>query len=1175
METLRIAEETALYLYQTISETAFDALPSNDAKICALHRTLEELLHALTADEPQLFTDAYSRLVFVADKYATPDYIVRELSAFCAVVAQARRRLRRKQRAAAFTPKNPSCAGSPDDSSNELILSCAKTLAEAIFFYSEVPAPESLRSALRAAPPLPTGEAASSFASREGEVRALRLYVKSWRNIRWQGCEACEIEAQTEDGENVIARLFDIWTQLGALLWESCLLYCSHLRRANNDEASDEFTTKANAPQTHKLTYESTPETVVVLEPDYLLDATDLADCVVSFSSANSPMKGNPRILLLKKFMPVEPNAKMTLGNIANFCFDALLMNADASFDLVFEQAVQENPLAVACLQRDNPDAPAELRREAETIFENIKATLAALRWDKASVEPSFISPLYGLQGRLDLLVEYDDDARRKTIVELKSGKPPDTGAWDGNSAQVTVYNLLLDSCYPERSGDSCIFYARRAERALRNIPNDAKSKRETLALRNAVVAQERALADRKTKQTLGALNFDSFGLCSSFIKDDLHAFSAAYAALSPLEKKYVLVFAAFVCRENWAARVGSDRADGFSALWRKSIAEKKSAFSILSGLRLDAEHSDFTRLHLVFRRPAAADALANLRVGDIVVAYPVFENDDEQAFLRAPLFKGSLIDLSRQSVTVSLRNKLINVGEGSTEDWFLREAEWTLEPDFFASDKAQYQSLYEFMRAPIRSRRLLLGDEKPQFDARERENVLRRIAGEETAENGDLFSELSHEQRELLASALSARDYFLLQGPPGTGKTSKMLKSIAAYLFRYTQENALFIAFTNRATDEICEALRKAGVEYIRLGSKEASKRDARSLPTLAEGKSADEIFETLTRARVVVSTIASLQRNRDILQMIPFQTLVVDEASQVTEPAIAGFFASIQRRILIGDEKQLPAVAAQPESGVFTGKDAMLTEAGFTDLRISLFERLLRRCQASGWNEAFGVIKRQGRMHEEIAAFPNRAFYEGKLEPLFSWQNAAATLPREETERLTALGADFPELAPALPILVSKRLAFWNSPAEMQTKIHAAEARRAAQCAELFYRSLGENANRQSVGIIAPFRAQIAAIYRELPEELHDLVSVDTVERYQGSERDIIIVSFAVNFSSQLRSIESLSPDRNVDRKLNVALTRARQRLILLGRAQALSHSPIFRALVEHARDGGGYID
>jgi DNA replication ATP-dependent helicase Dna2 len=86
---------------------------------------------------------------------------------------------------------------------------------------------------------------------------------------------------------------------------------------------------------------------------------------------------------------------------------------------------------------------------------------------------------------------------------------------------------------------------------------------------------------------------------------------------------------------------------------------------------------------------------------------------------------------------------------------------------------------------------------------------------------------------------------------------------------------------------------------------------------------------------------------------------------------------------------------------------------------------------------------------------------------------------------------------------------------------------------------------------------------------------VSVDTVERYQGSERDIIIVSFAVNFSSQLRSIESLSPDRNVDRKLNVALTRARQRLILLGRAQALSHSPIFRALVEHARDGGGYID
>jgi len=96
------------------------------------------------------------------------------------------------------------------------------------------------------------------------------------------------------------------------------------------------------------------------------------------------------------------------------------------------------------------------------------------------------------------------------------------------------------------------------------------------------------------------------------------------------------------------------------------------------------------------------------------------------------------------------------------------------------------------------------------------------------------------------------------------------------------------------------------------------------------------------------------------------------------------------------------------------------------------------------------------------------------------------------------------------------------------------------------------------QDIGVITPFRAQAACIYRHLPEELQG-VTVDTVERYQGGERDVIIVSFAVHTAAQMPAIVAPSWDGMVDRKLNVMLTRARQQLILLGDPNVLLNSSL----------------
>ncbi len=1144
MATFKLPAETAAYFYQEISEIILDEHSLPSAQILALRGILNEILRTITADEPQLFTDLYSRLLFIADKYALPAYIVRELHAFRRIATRAGR-------------KNVKIAQATTHSS-------ARAMALLVFSFSQERAPEPLRTLLLAATPF-TKEAATT----KTIVPLLRMTVQGFGLVEnKQGRAFVDIEGLTHDGEMLMVRLWEPWHDLEQLGWDFCTLHIVHVRFVGSqpvltqeaaqsalqsnlqNDSQRHAQEKAAQPEEISL-YETTPESIVILEPDYLLDATDLAECV----QRALPSGGNPRVSLLKKFMPTEVKMSLVSGGIANHCFDALLGNPDADFDTIFQEATLQKPLQIIALQNENPQALSLLRMQASTVFENIRTLLSTLAWDKASIEASFMSPMYGLQGRLDLMVEYADDPRRKTIVELKSGSAPANATWENHAAQVTAYNTLLDSCFRERSGDSCIFYARDIVRPLRNIVNDRHAKQLLLALRNRIIAQEHSLALRQPR-TLNDIHPEHFGLMPTFVAQDVQRFALTFAQASTLERKYFRVFSAFVSRENWSARLGSERGEGFSGLWRKSIAEKADEYSILAHLALDDEESDFGKLHLHFRRTQQTSTLANFRVGDIVILYPLPPDDiDERSFLRGAMLKGYIKRISRESVVVSLRNKQM-MANGDTENLFRSEVLWALEPDFFGTEfKSQYESLFEFLKSSERKRRLLLGLEKPECN----EEIRQRV-------KDTPYPDLTPEQHERLASAMSAEDYFLLQGPPGTGKTSRMLKSMAVHLHHHTRENVLFLAFTNRAVDEICEALKSANLDFIRLGVKDSTAHPDRVLYTLTEGKPIESTQELLSHTRIIVSTISSLLKNQEILAIKHFDTLILDEASQVVEPQIIGLLARFRRFILIGDEKQLPAVVVQPERGAFV-KDEEMNNAGFVDLRVSIFERLVLRCKAQGWESAFGMISRQGRMHKDVSAFPNLAFYGGALEPIAERQTRAIAP--------FAFENIFPKLLCVKNTLKEKRVVFWDSPAETQTKVHDEEARRAALLAITFRQELGEEFHAGSIGIITPFRAQIAAIYRYLPHELHSTITVDTVERYQGSERDTIILSFAVNFPPQVRSVQSLSADGAVDRKLNVALTRARERMIVLGRADVLSHSPILSRFIGFVKKEGGFVE
>ncbi|MBK9336461.1 MAG: DUF559 domain-containing protein [Lewinellaceae bacterium] len=231
---------------------------------------------------------------------------------------------------------------------------------------------------------------------------------------------------------------------------------------------------------------------------------------------------------------------------------------------------------------------------------------------------------------------------------------------------------------------------------------------------------------------------------------------------------------------------------------------------------------------------------------------------------------------------------------------------------------------------------------------------------------------------------------FFLLWGPPGTGKTSVMLRDLVAWILRETNDNLVLLAYTNRAVDEICEALDSLGgdirEQYLRLGSRHSTAERFRGqlLSTcIADVRTRAELRAVLEPRRIIASTVASFAQNDKLLEIKKFQRLIVDEASQILEPQLVGLLTRFEHFVLIGDHRQLPAVTTQaPE--LTRVEDPDLQAIGLTDLRDSYFERLYRRCMVSGLHQNYGQLYRQGRMHADIMAFPNRHFYNGLLQTL-----------------------------------------------------------------------------------------------------------------------------------------------------------------------------------------------
>jgi hypothetical protein len=467
--------------------------------------------------------------------------------------------------------------------------------------------------------------------------------------------------------------------------------------------------------------------------------------------------------------------------------------------------------------------------------------------------------------------------------------------------------------------------------------------------------------------------------------------------------------------------------------------------------------------------------------------------------------------------------------------------------------------------------RRVLLGEALPSFGP--------------APELTPLDAALNDSQREAVRFALSAADLAVIHGPPGTGKTTTLVELVRQAVRR--GERVLVCAPSNLAVDNLLERLVACGEKALRLGHparvlpglrehtldlvveghpdvrqsrkfvKEAfalfrqagkwtrakpepgSRRDmrqeARALLADARRMEAQAVESVLNATPILCATTTGL--DSEVIGQRHFNLLVLDEACQTTEPGCWVPLLRADRVVLAGDHCQLPPTVVSPEAA----------RQGFA---VSLFERVV----ALYGDEVTRRLDVQYRMHEAIMAFSSRQFYGGTLR----------ADPSVATHRLCGLpGVEGNALTEAPVQFIDTAGAGYDEEREPD-----GESRRNPQEAALVARKvralLAAGVAAEAVAVIAPYAAQVRRLRELLPVPG---LEIDSVDGFQGREKEAVVLSLVrSNAEGEIGFLADV-------RRTNVALTRARRKLLVVGDSATLSALPFYRELFEYFEAAGAY--
>jgi len=924
----------------------------------------------------------------------------------------------------------------------------------------------------------------------------------------------------------------------------------------------------------------------IVLEPDYLIDISSIAECFRE--------EGNHPLNFIRGKLETIPNKHyLLLGNIANIFLDEFVNEKPESpvvYNASLISAFKQYPFEFSTCM----DFPDDFGAKCQSHYQNIKEIIGknfpseGINRNDGVLEPAFICEKLGIQGRLDFMTQ--DFSR---IVELKSGSAQTFGGSiqikENNYIQTLLYYSVLNyNIKPDRNRKTYVLYSKHKELMWANKLSTLT--KTAINHRNHIVINEKNIAADKTtknaREIIESINEKTLitktlspNFLNNFILPQITKFKTTFLASSNLELDYFYSFYTFITREHYLSKAGDpdyeSTSKGISSLWLSSLKEKLEAGEILIDLSVLENHSNSITPRISLSIPTHdQDFLPNFRQGDIIILYQ--RNSPKDNVTNRQVFKGSIEQINSEKITIRFRFKQSNLSVLPST------VKYAIEHDYLDSSfNTMYRGLFSFLQANQNRKDILLNTR----EATSKSNI--QLIGN--------YNTNEIEINPIVLKAKQANDYFLIIGPPGTGKTSIVLKALVEEFYLETGTDILLLAYTNRAVDEICDSLCRISGAYpfIRIGSElscDEKHRDKLLDKVIADCNTRNQVKLKILEHRIFVGTVASVSGKMELFRLKHFEVAIIDEASQILEPQLLGILSAknadesnaIEKFILIGDHKQLPAVVIQSINDSKVEMQSLI-DIGLTDRRNSLFERLIKLNKNSINSPLRDILVKQGRMHPDIALFPNYAFYNNKLQPI----------PLDhQVKEIDFIQYDHQRKIEKL--LATKRVAFIPSKrnrADKTNKTNLYEAKIVAELLKNIFTLCHANSlsivssdsnqsNEISVGVITPFRSQIALIRKEIHKlGIADLekITIDTIERYQGSQRDIIIYSFSVNQYYQLDFLaNNIEEDGQIiDRKLNVAITRARKQLFITGNPRILTNNIVYYRLIEFIRSKDGFIN
>ena len=465
-------------------------------------------------------------------------------------------------------------------------------------------------------------------------------------------------------------------------------------------------------------------------------------------------------------------------------------------------------------------------------------------------------------------------------------------------------------------------------------------------------------------------------------------------------------------------------------------------------------------------------------------------------------------------------------------------------------------------------------------------------------------FPWLNPTQERAVNEVLWAKDVAIVHGPPGTGKTTTLVEAINETLMRESQ--VLVCAQSNMAVDWISEKLVDRGINVLRIGNptrvndkmlgftyerrfeshadypqlwairkairelrknrKKGSENYHQKMDWLKSRAAEIELrinAELFGEARVIACTLVGSAHH--LLEGMKFGTLFIDEAAQALEAACWIPMRRASRVILAGDHCQLPP-----------------TVKSIAALRAGLGKTLMERI-AENKPEVVTLLKIQYRMNDEIMRFSSDWFYGGKVESapqikyrsVLDYDHPITWIDTSNEEnQITIEGEDAPEdsASTSSSASASNQNSDWNFKeqfvGESFGRINKAEAELTLLTLAEYFTKISKRRvleERIDVGIISPYRAQVQYLKKlikkyEFFKPYRRLISVNTVDGFQGQERDVILISLVrSNDEGQIGFLKDL-------RRMNVAMTRARMKLIILGNKETMTKHPFYKKLWEY---------